>query len=544
MTISRRSPGVINKQGDISDRRGIRPQRPIVPTPDLNQDESSGDIVLPSPAASRSWAIPTDAGLPRVLLVAPQSPPPVKGGVEKGVGLLLQTRLARDTGMSLFNTYRRRDANRSRVERLWFQAAMVGSFWERLKREAPDLVHVKTSSGINFYQNSLYCQEARFRRVPVLLQIHSGRFEAFYRSSPQPLRAWIRHTLQSVDRVVVLSEYWRERIWHIAPTARVQVIPNGLGRDELEALRNRPGTPTRQVFFLGTGKRALNRDKGLDDLQAVLPRLARRHPTARWVIAGLEDPEAFRRRLAAQWEAPRTGLNNVRCLPTIDSRRKIAMLKESSILALPSHFENMPNLLLEGMAAGLGVVATGVGAVPEMLDAGRGGIVIEPEDRAALADGLDRLLGDPVLVRRQGRHNESRVALRYTMPIVEELFGSLYREVAGVHAHPSTRGAAVGALVPVAAQGRTVLVPGGTNGGEGAPSSTWTLARGAFRVSATFLTPGSWTTGRPAVPLACPPPRPTPFVPESTFPELVPPPRKGRAAPHQSDCSARQKRLD
>lgn len=350
--------------------------------------------------------------------------------MEKGVDLLLRTALAQRTGMSLFNTHRRPDPRRSWKERARFQAWMARSMWGDLRRVGPGLVHVKTSSGVNFLQNSLYCLEARLRGLPVILQIHSGRFETFYRSSLLPLRAWIRHTLRSVDSVVVLSEYWRERMRHIAPGARVHVVPNGLGQDEIDDLKARAETRRTQVLFLGTGNRLLNHDKGLDDLLAVLPALTRRHPAARWVIAGLEDPEANWRRLRSAWNQAGVRLDTIRFLPTIDSRRRVSLLRESSILVMPSLFENMPNLLLEGMAAGMGVVATRVGAIPEMLDGGRGGIVIFPGDRPALEAGLDRLLGDPHLVRRQGRHNETRVASHYTMSVVESLFEEIYHEVA------------------------------------------------------------------------------------------------------------------
>lgn len=423
------------------------------------------------------------------------------GGVEKGVDLLLRTGLARRTSMRLFNTYRSHDPSRPGLEKLRFQARIVRSFRDDLRRDAPDLIHVKTSSGVNFYQNSLYCLEARLRSLPVLLQIHSGRFEAFFWSSILPLRAWIRHTLQSVDRVVVLSEYWRERLQHIAPAACVSVVPNGLSEEEISRLRIAPGeSRVSQVFFLGTGRRDLNRDKGLDDLTAVLPRLARRHPTTRWVIAGLEDPDGFRRSFGAELLSAGSSLQRVVCLGTIDTRQRIALLRESTILALPSYFENMPNLLLEGMAAGMGVVATRVGAIPEMLDSGRGGLVIPPGDREALARSLDRLLDDPPLVRRQGRHNEARVAAHYTMSVVERRFEDLYGEVSQDHdvvTWPGgrPRGSEVGAEVPLPGSaalgaGRAQVAAAGPVGGRPIRSAAWALAREAVRLSAGLLTPG------------------------------------------------------
>jgi glycosyltransferase involved in cell wall biosynthesis len=490
--------------------------------------------------------------------------------VEKGVDLLLRTALAQRTGMRLFNTYRRPDPRRSWKDKARFQAWMARSLWADLRRVGPGLVHVKSSSGVNFLQCSLYCSEARLRGLPVILQVHSGRFEAFYRSSVLPLRAWIRHTLHAVDRVVVLSEYWRERMRHIAPRARVRVVPNGLGRDEIEDLKTRTETRRTQVFFLGTGNRELNRDKGLDDLLAVLPALTRRHPAARWVIAGLEDPEANWRRFRSAWNLAGVRLDNIRFLPTIDARRKVSLLRESSILVMPSLFENMPNLLLEGMAAGMGVVATQVGAIPEMLNGGRGGIVIDPGDRRALEAGLDRLLSDPHLVRRQGRHNETRVASHYTMSVVEDLFDDLYHEVARRDRkvpRPSRHRAPLGQAAGAPATVLVAPVPEPRLAFQGSPSSGFVgvrrlLSREAVGLSAGILLSDDTTLGAPpGVPTALP------VVSDSNLPDsraFLSPPRTRPApgfiplAPKQpevhpvepgpnlllQDCPDRQKQLD
>jgi len=364
--------------------------------------------------------------LPKVLLVGPLPPPPHKGGVEKGVDLLLHTELARQTRMTLFNTFRSQDASRPLWKRLVYQAGMVRSFRRILQEKEPDIVHVKTSSGINFLQNSLYGWVARLSGTPVVLQIHSGRFEAYYASSSRPVRAWIRYSLRRAGRVAALSRAWADRIRQIAPGARTRVVPNGLAREEISRLSEGSSRRGAQVFFLGAGREDLNRDKGQPDLLAVLPEVAHRHPESRWVLAGLVDPGATAAGLFSS--APDLS-DRVRCLGTIDSEMKEELLRESSILALPSYFENMPNLLLEAMAAGMGVVATPVGAIPEMLGS-EGGILVPPGDRAQLLAALDGLLGEPSRVARQGGKNRATVARRYTMEMVDRSLRSVYRELA------------------------------------------------------------------------------------------------------------------
>jgi len=338
--------------------------------------------------------------------------------------------------MKLFNTFRIQDPSRSLIARLRYQLGMILRFRRELKSEPVDLVHVKTSSGINFHQNALYAWAARLSGVPVLLQIHSGRFEHFYQESPAPLRAWIRSTLERSGAVAVLSRRWAEIVSALAPGSDVRIVPNGVDEEEMDSLGEGGEIRPSQVFFLGTGRDDLNRDKGLEDILAVVPDLARKHPQSRWVLAGLENPEQTAARLTDARRASDDRERRVVCRGLVDTKEKWDLLRTSAILVLPSYFENMPNILLEAMAGGLGIVGTDVGAVPEMLGYGEGGLLVPPGNRPALASALDRLLGAPALVRAQGRRNRSIAVRDYSMRVVERKLEDLYLEVAGWPIHP------------------------------------------------------------------------------------------------------------
>jgi glycosyltransferase involved in cell wall biosynthesis len=350
--------------------------------------------------------------------------------VEKGVDMLLRTRLAGRTGMRLFNNFRTRDPHRSLLERLRYQAGMVRSFRRELRRSAPDLVHVKTSSGINFCQNSLYVHLGRLARRPVLLQIHCGKFEAFYRSSSGLLRAWIRYTLTRARRVAVLSRFWQERIAILAPGARLALVPNGLEPEEMERLAGPMTTGPIQALFMGTGERQLNREKGLEELLSVLPALVADYPEVSWVLAGLESPdeaEAFWRERGLR----RPPQDRVSYRGLVSGEERVRLIKESLLLVLPSHFENMPNLVLEAMAAGAAVAASSVGALPEMLGDSEGGFLFPPANAAALEAALRRALDEGSRLAHRGRRNREVVERDYTMAVVESRLEAIYLDLAG-----------------------------------------------------------------------------------------------------------------
>jgi glycosyltransferase involved in cell wall biosynthesis len=102
------------------------------------------------------------------------------------------------------------------------------------------------------------------------------------------------------------------------------------------------------------------------------------------------------------------------------------LYRAADIFVQPSYVEGMSNALLEAMASGLPVVATRVGAAPQMIDDGISGLLVPPADSHALADGLSRLLGDADLRRSMGRKASDKVHSRYSIATVADQIEARY----------------------------------------------------------------------------------------------------------------------
>jgi glycosyltransferase involved in cell wall biosynthesis len=103
-----------------------------------------------------------------------------------------------------------------------------------------------------------------------------------------------------------------------------------------------------------------------------------------------------------------------------------ARLGEADMFALPSRSEAFPNAVLEAMAAGLPIVATNVGGIPELIEDGRTGLLVPPEDPMALADRLCRLMADPSLGARLGAAARADVDGRYSFDRMVRGFEQVY----------------------------------------------------------------------------------------------------------------------
>jgi len=106
-----------------------------------------------------------------------------------------------------------------------------------------------------------------------------------------------------------------------------------------------------------------------------------------------------------------------------------ARLAELDVLVQPSRADNLPLAILEAMAIGLPVVGTRVGGIPELVVDGETGLIVPPEDPAALAAALDSLASSPVRRREYGRAGRERAAEHFSAEGVARRTVALYEEL-------------------------------------------------------------------------------------------------------------------
>jgi glycosyltransferase involved in cell wall biosynthesis len=288
------------------------------------------------------------------------------------------------------------------------------------------LAHVHISTGISFWRKLLFVCPALVLGVPAVLHLHGADFAEFYDEGSKR-RKWILRTVfDKCAGIIVLSHSWKEWVRSVSGNPVIIPIynPVALPRAVDFWRRSRDGAG---ILLLGQ----LGKRKGIYDLLEAVARLVDKHPRLKLVLAG--DGEAERVKTAAK----RLGLHeHVDVLDWVAGREKSALLESAAVYALPSYCEGLPMSVLEAMAAGLPVVCTPVGGVPEAVTDGREGWVIAPGDVDALAGALDKLLSDAGLRRRMGdagrRKVENTFSVTKVVPQLERLYEKLGAQRLGV----------------------------------------------------------------------------------------------------------------
>ncbi|MGW2299909.1 glycosyltransferase [Streptomyces sp. NPDC001809] len=275
----------------------------------------------------------------------------------------------------------------------------------------PALVHAHSAKA------GLCARLALRGRIPTVYQPHAWSFEAVEGTTAALARRWERFGARWAHRIVCVSEAERRTGEAAGVAADWSVVHNGVDVARF-ATDGPPGNPAPTVVCVGR----LCRQKGQDVLLAAWPAVLAEVPTARLVLVG-DGPDGPRLRAAA---GP-----SVRFTGAVDDT--VPWFRAADVVVLPSRWEGMALAPLEAMAAGRPVVVSDVDGARESLPpAHEPQCLVPPEDPAALATALGRLLGRPELRHRLGREAHEHVLSRFDVRRTGAAVADVYRELAGV----------------------------------------------------------------------------------------------------------------
>lgn len=252
---------------------------------------------------------------------------------------------------------------------------------------------------------------AQLHPLPIMTTIHGWITHNFKR---RLMIALSQRVLKRFDRVVAVSDETRQRILKCGvPADKVVTIHNGIVLENYDAARQQPGMlrarfqlPAEAVVIGNIGR--LSPEKGQMDFLTAAAEVAGKVPNTYFALIG-DGPD----RSALESRARALGLES-RVLFTGFLQDVRPVYRDIDVLALTSHTEGFPNVVLEALSMGTPVLATAVGGTGEVIEDGVTGVLVPAHSPDAMADGLVRLLGNRQWALDLAAAGQARVRSRFS----------------------------------------------------------------------------------------------------------------------------------
>jgi len=265
-----------------------------------------------------------------------------------------------------------------------------------LRTYKPDVAHVNPSlKPKSLVRDGVMILLAKLCRVKTVSFFH-GWSEEFENSWIG--RALFRWGVGRSDTLIMLGDCYKKKLINLGYKKHIEVIQNPVSQEVLDrfALSEKDFDQPAKILFLSRVIKA----KGVHELVDAFGRLVVGHPEIELRVAGDgSETSALKARVVEE------KIRNVTFLGFVSGDDKNVELDNATILVLPSYTEGIPLSILEGMAAGLPVVTTPVGGIPDFFVNGKMGQMVPVRDSNALYKALADLLQNPELASRIGNNN-------------------------------------------------------------------------------------------------------------------------------------------
>lgn len=333
-----------------------------------------------------------------ICLVAPIPPP--YGGIANWTDMMLKNTPKDQVDYVVINSApsKRTMEGRGLVDRI----VVSGFKMLKLNRELKaiihskrlDAIHITTSGSLATVRDILLLKTARRFNIPAYYHIRFGRIDAI---SKGKTREWkmIAKAMKLAEKVITIDETTYQAVRRELPQVKVINIPNPVN---VEKLPKPIHVSSKTVTYLGW----VVHTKGIEELISAWEKIAKKYADWKLQLIG-PYKEEYMNQLKKQYT-----FQGVSVLGEKAHDEAMNIVNSSEILILPSYTEGFPNVIVEAMAMEKAVIATRVGAIPEMLNEDCG-VLINPCSSSDIVEALESLITDEMLRVKLG-HNACKKA--------------------------------------------------------------------------------------------------------------------------------------
>ncbi len=288
---------------------------------------------------------------------------------------------------------------------------------KRLKIYQYDIMHLTSSASISLLKDLYMLKLAKSKGIKTIIHFHFGRIPDLYKKQNWEWKLLTR-VVKNADLTIVLDKSSYETLL-LCGFKNVSILPNPVAPEVNKIVASNKDVNRESNTILFTGH--VVKTKGVFELVEACNQL----PNVSLKLVGyIEDDMKMSLNERAKC-----------CLEIMGEMSYEDVIKEMmkcDIFVLPTYTEGFPNVILESMAAGCAIVATDVGAIPEMLgvnDKKRYALIVKPKDETTLKDAIELLLTDDKLKLEFRSNVSQRVNELYSIDKVWEQLFNLWESI-------------------------------------------------------------------------------------------------------------------
>ena len=280
------------------------------------------------------------------------------------------------------------------------------------------IVHIHMASRGSYLRKSLIIHFAKLFNNKIIVHLHGAEFQTFYNDEcSEKKQAHIRHTFDLADIVIVLSTQWLSWVENIVKVkSKVKIVYNAVP----ELTLDRSLQQSSSILFLGQ----LGARKGVADLIHAFKNVLEKDDSATLLLGGDGDINLYKSLVDS------LGIkSNVQFLGWVSGEEKNNYLAKADVYCLPSYNEGFPMGVLEAMSAGVAVVASTAGGIPDAITSEKEGLLITAGDVDALTRALLRVISDRELNQQFIISAKNKFDQNFSEPIVFSELDKIYNNL-------------------------------------------------------------------------------------------------------------------
>lgn len=287
----------------------------------------------------------------------------------------------------------------------------------------PHIVHINTSMNYkSIPRDFTYTSIAKLFKCKVVFFIHGWHeiMSKYLQKKYHPVSFFFRILFFMPDTIIILADKFKNRMEAFG-VERSKIIKCTMMIENDMFLKSFAPTSKKDINILFLSQ--FIKDKGVYEALRSVPIVLKELPNEKikFVFAG-DGPESQKiKELAKEIGVEK----KIEFTGYVQGEEKIKIYKQADIFIFPTHHEAFPNVILEAMASGLPIVATGVGAIPEIVNQGVNGIILKSSDENEVAEGVIRLINNRKLLREMSSNNLKK-AKEYDISFVCKRMDQIY----------------------------------------------------------------------------------------------------------------------